>query len=58
MIRFLPGLAGALAGFITLKVFAALGVDAIAGQLALFLLGYAIVAVAADRALIEYGKRR
>ena len=54
LIRFLPGLLAALAGFIVLKAMAWLSVSL---QLLLFITAYILVAVLIDRALRQYGER-
>lgn len=53
IIRFLPGLLAALAGFIVLKAMAWISVSL---QLLLFVVVYLLIAVLIDRALRKYGE--
>ena len=53
--RFLPGFAGAVAGFALLKLVAWLGLGSLLSQGLVFLVAYGIVTVAADAAMKRYG---
>jgi len=54
LLTHVPGLTGALAGFVALKLLAWMGVGY---QLLVFLLTYLIVSVLVDQAMRRYGRR-
>lgn len=56
-VRFLPGLLGAVAGFLALIVFGWLDVQSTWMRFVLFLVVYAAITISVDRALTAYGKR-
>jgi hypothetical protein len=55
LIRYLPGLIGAIVAFAALKFAIFLGATQTGWQILVFFVVYIIVAVAADRAMIAYG---
>jgi hypothetical protein len=55
LIRYLPGLIGAIVAFAALKFAIFLGATQTGWQILVFFVVYLIVAVAADRAMIAYG---
>ena len=55
MMRFVPGFAGAVAGFVVLKLVAWLGLGSLASQALVFLLVYGIVTGATDAGMKKYG---
>jgi hypothetical protein len=56
-IRFVPGLAAAIAAFAVLKLISWLGWASFAGEAASFLVTYLVVAIATDRAMRRYGAK-
>ena len=56
LIRYLPGLIGAIVAFAALKFAIFLGATQTGWQMLVFFLVYIIVAVAADRAMAAYGR--
>jgi hypothetical protein len=55
LMRYIPGLIGAIIAFAALKFAIFLGVTQNGWQMVVFFLTYIIVAVAADRAMTAYG---
>lgn len=53
VLRFVPGLAGALVGFTALKL---LGWLALASQLGVFVAAYLLTTIALDHAMRHYGR--
>lgn len=58
IIRHMPGLIGAIAAFIIVRMLAYLGLGSTAGEFLAFLLVYLAVTVAADRAMLAYSRER
>lgn len=56
LIRYIPGLIGAITAFAALKFAIFLGATPIGWQILVFFLVYIIVVVAADRAMTAYGR--
>lgn len=56
-IRFVPGLAAAIAAFAVLKLISWLGWASLTGEAAVFLVSYLVVAIATDRAMQRYGAK-
>ena len=55
LIRYVPGLIGAIIAFAALKFAIFLGATQTGWQMLVFFLTYIIVAIAVDRAMIAYG---
>ena len=58
MIRFIPGIVGAAAGFIAFEIVQSFGVQDLGWEIITFFGAYIIVTVVVDRALRSYGKER
>jgi hypothetical protein len=56
LIRYVPGLIGAIVAFAALKFAIFLGAIQIGWQILVFFMVYIIVAVTAERAMIAYGR--
>jgi hypothetical protein len=56
LIRYLPGLIAAIVAFAALKFAIFLGATQIGWQILVFFIVYIIAAVAAERAIIAYGR--
>jgi hypothetical protein len=57
-VKLLPGLIGAAAAFIALKILHLFGIRAIGFEIAVFTLTYVIVTLGLDKALAGYGAER
>jgi len=56
-IRFVPGLAAAIAAFAVLKLISWLGWASLGGEATAFLATYLVVAITTDRAMQRYGAK-
>jgi ABC-type phosphate transport system permease subunit len=54
IIRQVPGIIGAVFGYIVLKLFGLLGFQSLAGEIVVFLVAVIVVALIADRAMRRY----
>jgi len=55
VMRLAPGLAAAIVAFALLKLVSWLGWASLSGELAVFLVGYLVVAFSTERAMRRYG---
>ena len=58
MLRFLPGLAGAAGAFAVIKVIAPIASVVLWLEIVIYAAVYLVVSVAADRAMVRYGRNR
>ncbi|MFZ5792623.1 MAG: hypothetical protein ACOY3L_18185 [Pseudomonadota bacterium] len=54
IIRQVPGIIGAVSGYVVLKLFGLLGFQSLAGEIVVFLVAVIVVALIADRAMRRY----
>ena len=55
LMRLLPGLIGAAAALVALKLIHLVGLEGLTAEIIVFLVAYLVVALAVDRAMKRYG---
>ncbi len=58
MLRFLPGVAGAAGAFIALKLITLIDIVTLWPEVVIYGAAYLTVTIAADRAMVRYGRNR